>query len=73
MVEVRKKDVEEKREKKIEASEVKVGAGRGDWESMTVEGYRSGRVKYPSDGQFSGKAKKERGKIARASSEENGV
>lgn len=26
--------------------------------STTVEGYRSGRVKYPSDGQFSGKVRR---------------
>lgn len=46
-----------------------VGGEGWDWKgegSTTVEGYRSGRVKYPSDGQFSGQSTEEREKIARA-------
>lgn len=30
--------------------------------STTVEGYRSARVKYPSDGQFSGRARRKEGR-----------
>jgi len=56
-------------ERKKVVAEVKVGArrerkrGRRSGEgNTTVEGCRCGRVKYPSDGQFSGRAWEKEGK-----------